>query len=137
MFVRIFIIALVAALFGTLISVMYTGVYAKILTMDFSEGASITRLLAYNTMFCIGTGLFYAILSKAVKKDKWATFLTNFIASAAAIGLVFYQLTLPDPGPFKNDSVAGMESFFNTFYIPILFFPALSWMTFKSLISKD
>lgn len=137
MFIRIFIIAIISALFGTLISVMYTGVYAKILTMDFSEGASVSRLLAYNTMFCVGAGLFYAILSKAVKKDKWATFLTNFIVSAAAIGLVFYQLTLKDPAPFKDPSVAGMESFFNTFFIPILFFPALSWMTFKSLISKD
>jgi len=137
MFIRIFIIAIISALFGTLISVMYTGVYAKILTMDFSEGASFIRLLAYNTMFCIGAGLFYAVLSKAVKKDKWATFLTNFIVSTAAIGLVFYQLTLPDPAPFKNDSVVGMESYFNTFFIPILFFPALSWMTFKSLISKD
>lgn len=136
MFIRIFIIAIVSALFGTLISMMYSGVYAKILTMDFSEGASFVRLLAYNTMFCVGTGLFYAIISKAVKKDKWATFLTNFIASAAAIGLVFYQLTLPDP-TFKDESVAGMESYFNTFFIPILFFPALSWMTFKSLISKD
>ena len=136
MFIRVFIIAIVSALFGTLISVMYSGVYAKILTMDFSEGASFTRLLAYNLMFCVGAGLFYAVISKAVKKDKWATFLTNFIASAAAIGLVFYQLTLPDP-TFKDESVAGMESYFNTFFIPILFFPALSWMTFKSLISKD
>ncbi len=137
MFIRIFIIAIVSALFGTLISVMYTGVYAKILTMDFSEGASFGRLLAYNMMFCVGAGLFYAVLSKAIKKDKWATFLTSFVVSAAAIGLVFYQLTLPDPAAFKDESVAGMESYFNTFFIPILFFPALSWMTFKSLISKD
>jgi len=136
MFVRIFIIALVASLFGTMVSMLYTNVYATILTMDFSEGASFVRLLAYNIMFCIGVSLFYAILSKAFKKDKWATFFTNLIASGAAIGLVFYQLTLPDP-TFKDESVAGMESFFNTFFIPILFFPALSWMTFKSLISKD
>lgn len=136
MFVRIFIIAIIASLFGTLVSSLYTTVYATILTMDFSEGASFVRLLAYNIMFCIGTSLVYALLSKTIKKDKWATFLTNLIASGAVIGLVFLQLKMPDP-TFKHESVVGMESFFNTFFIPILFFPALSWMTFKSLISKD
>jgi hypothetical protein len=136
MFVRIFIIAVIAALFGTCVSYAYTTVYAKILTMDFSEGASFLRLFAYNIMFCIGTGILYGVLSKAIKKDKWASFITNFAASLAAVALVFYQLTLPDP-TFKNESVMGMESFFNTFFIPILFFPALSWMTFKTLISKN
>ena|SRR6218665_932650 len=136
MYLRIFIIALISAVFGTCVSYGYTAVYSKILTMDFSEGASFLRLFAYNIMFCIGIGIVYGALSKSIKKDKWASFLTNFAASAAAIALVFYQLTLPDP-TFKNESVAGMESYFNTFFIPILFFPALSWMTFKTLISKD
>ncbi len=136
MFVRIFIIALIASLFGTLVSVMYTKVYATILTMDFSEGASFIHLLGYNTMLCIGTSLVYAVLAKTVKKDKWATFFTNLLVSGAVIGLVFFQLKMPNP-TFKDPSVAGMEDYFNTFFIPILFFPALSWMTFKSLISKD
>lgn len=136
MFVRILIISIVAALFGTLVGIVYTSVYATLMTMDFSEGASFTRLLVYNLMFCLGTCLFYFAISKAIKKDKWASFLTNFIAAGAAIGLVFFQLTLPDP-KFTNESVQGMEMFYNTFFIPILFFPALSWMTFKTLISKD
>jgi len=137
MFVRIFIIAVVSALFGTCVSYGYTKVYTNILTMDFSEGASFLGLFAYNMMFCMGTGILYGALCKAIKKDKWASFLTNFAASLTAIALVFYQLGLKDPVGFKNESVVGMESFFNTFYIPILFFPALSWMTFKTLISKD
>ena len=125
-----------AALFGTGVGMAYNTVYAKILTMDFSEGASLSRLLVYNVMFCFGTALVYFAISKAVKKDNLASFLTNFVAAGASIALVFYQLTLPDP-KFTNESVQGMESYYNTFFIPILFFPALSWMTFKTLLKKN
>jgi hypothetical protein len=136
MFIRLFIVTLMAALFGTGVGMAYNTVYAKILTMDFSEGASLSRLLVYNVMFCFGTALVYFAISKAVKKDNLASFLTNFIAAGASIALVFYQLTLPDP-KFTNESVQGMESYYNTFFIPILFFPALSWMTFKTLLKKN
>lgn len=136
MFVRLFTITLMAALFGTGVGAAYTTVYAKILTMDFSEGATLTQLLIYNIMFCFGTALIYFAISKSIKKENLASFLTNFLAAGAAIALVFYQLTLPDP-TFKNESVQGMESFYNTFFIPILFFPALSWMTFKTLLNKN
>jgi hypothetical protein len=136
MFIRLFIITAMAAFFGTAVGMAYNAVYAKILTMDFSEGASFSRLLVYNMMFCFGTALIYFAFSKAIKRDNLASFLTNFIAAGAAIALVFYQLTLPDP-TFKNESVQGMESYYNTFFIPILFFPALSWMTFKTLLKKN
>jgi len=136
MFLRIFIIAVVSSLFGTVVSYTYKQVYATILTMDFSEGASLFKLLAYNTMFCFGIAILYALIAQGLKRDKLANFVTNFTASAATIAFVFFQLKMKDP-TFKDPSVAGMESYFNTFFIPILFFPALSWMTFKTLISKD
>lgn len=136
MFIRLFMITSMAALFGTGVGTVYTTVYAKILTMDFSEGATFTQLLIYNIMFCFGTALIYFAISKAIKKDNLASFLTNFLAAGASIALVFYQLTLPDP-KFTNESVQGMESYYNTFFIPILFFPALSWMTFKTLLNKN
>ncbi len=135
MFIRLFIITLIAAFFGTGVGLAYSKVYATLLTMDFSEGATFGRLLIYNLMFCFGLTLTYVALSKAIKRENLTSFLTNFIGAGASIALVFYQLTLPDP-KFTNESVVGMESFYNTFFIPILFMPALSWMTFKTLINK-
>lgn len=78
MFVRLFTITLMAALFGTGVGAAYTTVYAKILTMDFSEGATLTQLLIYNIMFCFGTALIYFAISKAIKKREFGIIPNKF-----------------------------------------------------------
>jgi hypothetical protein len=37
---------------------------------------------------------------------------------------------------FKNEDAELMKDFFKGFLMPMLFFPALSWFTFKPLIIK-
>jgi hypothetical protein len=78
--------------------------------------------------------LFFGI-SKIITNKSIATFLFNLLLSGVSIALVFYVLKSNDP-TFKNEDAELMKDFFKGFLMPMLFFPALSWFTFKPLIIK-
>jgi len=59
----------------------------------------------------------------------------SLLLSLASIGAVFYVLGAEDP-IFKNEDVSIMADYFKGFIMPMLFFPALTWFTFKPLIVK-
>lgn len=134
MFKKVFLLGLIAGLFGTAISYVYVNAYKSIIT-DYSEVANFTRLIAHNMLFTmIGCFLFFG-LSSIIKNKGVATFIFNFLVSGVCIALVFFQLKQPNP-KFSNDDINLMADFYNGFFLPIIFIPALSWFTFKPLFIK-
>lgn len=136
MFKHIFILGLVAGAFGTLVSLLYAYVYKTLITVDYTEVASIAKLTAHNFMFTMASCFLYFGLLKINLKENIASFVLNFLISGACIGLVFFQLTQPNP-VFKNEDTNLMADFFNGFFMPLIFFPALSWFAFKPLIINN
>jgi hypothetical protein len=133
MFKKIFLLAIVSGLMASLVSIVYVSGYKTL--VDFSEIASYVNIFSYNFLFAmIACFLFFGI-SSVLKNKSIATFLFNAILSMLSIGLVFYVLKTEDP-TFKNEDAELMKDFFKGFLMPMLFFPALSWFTFKPLFIK-
>ena len=135
MFKKVFFLGLSAGILATVACLVYSKMYYSIL-VDFSEAAGIVKLLS-NCMLATMVGCFvYFGLSKMFKKAHIAEFLFNLLITLATIGLVFYILKSDDP-TFKEDSDAAlMSDYYKTFLMPMLFFPALAWVTLKPLFVK-
>jgi hypothetical protein len=134
MFARIFSLGIISSLFATFVSVVYTSFYTNVI-VDFSEVASVIKILAYNVMIGTFASILFFGISKIITNKSIATFLFNLLLSGVSIALVFYVLKSNDP-TFKNEDAELMKDFFKGFLMPMLFFPALSWFTFKPLIIK-
>ncbi|MEN9977780.1 MAG: hypothetical protein RLZZ493_799 [Bacteroidota bacterium] len=134
MFARIFSLGIISSLFATVVSVVYTSFYTNVI-VDFSEVASVVKILAYNVMIGTFASILFFGISKIITNKSIATFLFNLLLSGVSIALVFYVLKSNDP-TFKNEDAELMKDFFKGFLMPMLFFPALSWFTFKPLIIK-
>ena len=134
MFARIFSLGIISSLFATAVSVVYTSFYTNVI-VDFSEVASVVKILAYNVMIGTFASILFFGISKIITNKYIATFLFNLLLSGVSIALVFYVLKSNDP-TFKNEDAELMKDFFKGFLMPMLFFPALSWFTFKPLIIK-
>ncbi len=134
MFKRIFLLCVSAGLFSALVSFVYVSFYKGII-VDFTEAAGVKQLLSYNILFAMVACFINFGLSKAIRKEKIASFIFNFILSSISIGLVFYVLKMDDP-TFKNEDAELMKDFFKGFLMPMLFFPALSWFSFKPLFQN-
>lgn len=134
MFKRIFLHAVASGLFSTLVSYIYTSFYKGII-VDFTEVVGIKQILAYNMLLAMSTCFIFFALTKVIKKQAIASFIMNFLLSTISIVLVFYVLKTDDP-TFKNEDAELMKDFFKGFLMPMLFFPALSWFTFKPLFVK-
>lgn len=134
MFKRIFLHCLTAGLFSTFVSYLYTSFYKGII-VDFTEVMGIKQLLTYNLIFAMAVCFVFFALTRTIKRQNIASFIMSFLLSAISIGLVFYVLKTNDP-TFKNEDAELMKDFFKGFLMPMLFFPALSWFTFKPLFVK-
>lgn len=134
MFARIFSLGIISSLFATIVSVIYTSFYTNVI-VDFTEVANFFQILSYNVMIGTFASILYFGISRIITNKSIATFLFNLVLSGVSIALVFYVLKSTDP-TFKNEDAELMKDFFKGFLMPMLFFPALSWFTFKPLIIK-
>lgn len=134
MFKNIFITGIVSGIVAAVACFVYAKLYSNIL-VDFSEAVGVVKLLS-NCMLVsmIGCFVFFGI-SKAIKKNGIAEFIFNFLFTISTIAAVFVFLKENDP-EFKNEDAQMMIDYYKGFIMPMLFFPALSWMTFKPLFVK-
>jgi hypothetical protein len=133
MFKRFFFLAVTAALFSSLISWIYTAVYKSIVA-DFTEATGFWHLFCFSLMISFGISILAAGIYAIIKNRTWAAFTSNFILSGFSISLVFYVFTMNDP-EFKNEDAQLMIDYFKGYLIPLVFIPALSWMSFKPLFT--
>ncbi|WP_343631073.1 hypothetical protein [Fluviicola sp.] len=134
MFKRFFFLAVIAGLFASLISWIYSSVYKNMIA-DFTEVSGYWHLLCFSAMITLGISILGAVIYALVKNKSAASFTCNFILSGFSVSLVFYVFTMNDP-EFKNEDSMAMIDYFKGYLIPFVFIPALSWMTFKPLFIK-
>ncbi len=137
MFVRYFILALIAGGFGSLISIVYTSMFGGIV-FDFGGLApSMTYIIAYNFMFTIGLCLLMALFSKVIKNKNIGEFIVNFLTATVCI-MVSFLIVLYGFPEFEVGSDAEMMGFeFFGLSMPLVFVPALSWFAFKPLFNRN
>ena len=138
MVVKASILALLSGAFGSLVTLMYTNVFASKL-WDFGTYSPSTMYnLAYNFFVTIGASALFVVLYKATKRVQLSEFIVGFSLASLSIGLTLVTI-LQDFPTFKANSDNEMMGF--TYYglvISLISFPVLSWLVFKSLfIKKD
>ena len=126
--------ALAAGAFSAIVCYCYAAFYFNLI-VDFSEGASMWSLIG---RFFVLSGLltlpisicYQLVIHFFPKKNRLGEFLLGLIFSGLTIGLVFYVLKMKEP-VFKKEDTLLFVDFYKGFLMPMLFFPLLSWFTFK------
>ncbi len=102
---------------------------------DFTEVTGFWHLLCFSLMITLGISIIGAAIYALLKNKSLAAFICNFILSGFSIALVFYVFLMDDP-EFKNEDAMAMIDYFKGYLIPLVFIPALSWMSLKPLFIK-
>lgn len=131
MFKRTFFLALSAGILATVAAIIYSKAYFGII-VDFSEAVPITKMVAHNMLFTMAGCFLFFGLNYIFKQKFIAEFLFNLLITLVSIGMVFVVLKAEDP-VFKNEDAALFIDYYKGFLMPMIFFPALSWMTLKPL----
>lgn len=135
MFKGAFLTAIISGVVATIACLVYSNFYAGIL-VDFTEATGIIAVLSNCMMFSMVGCFVYFGLSKIIKNQRFAEFFFNLLVTIASLAAVFLFLKSDDP-EFKNEDAQMMIDYYKGFVMPMLFFPALSWMTFKPLFIKS
>lgn len=134
MFRQLFILGLVSGGASSFACYIYASQYWQL--VDFSEATSVPFLVgmcfAVAMLACFGN----FGLRKLIKKPALADFVFNAVFSMLSITMVFVILIAEDP-QFENPDVALMAEYFKGYLMPIVFFPSLTWFTFKPLIVRQ
>lgn len=139
MFKKLFLNSFVAAIFGTLISVLYFMIFKySPLKLDFTEKASLTNLLAFNMLIGMSTCLVYYLLFTILKKESLTSFLVGFLLSGSAIAIALsFMFKVDKDLVFVDENAELYKDFYYFIFAVVTFFPVLSWFTFKPLIVKS
>ena len=134
MFKNVFILGLISGLIATVACLVYSNMYFSIL-VDFSEAVGIVTVLSNCLMVTMIACFVYFGLTKIIQNTNIVDFIFNMLLTLGSIGTVFFILKGNDPS-FVNEDAQMMVDYYKGFVMPMLFFPALAWMTFKPLIIK-
>lgn len=132
---NVFLTGLISGILSIIACLVYSIGYFTII-VDFSEAASILKIISYCMLIAmIAIFISYGI-SKIFKNKNTAEFVFNLIFAILSLLSVFYVLNSPDP-EFVNEDAALMIDYYKGFVMPMLFFPALGWMIAKPLFIKN
>lgn len=135
MFKNFFILGIVSAIASTIACFAYTSLYySKI--VDFSEANGIVMLASGCFLVAMIAVVLNVVSRIVLKKVALADFAFNLIFSLVSIAFVFIVLGANDPD-FKTENAQLFAEFYKGFVMPMLFFPILTWFTFKPLIIKS
>jgi hypothetical protein len=134
MFKQSFFLGIIAGIAATIACLLYSNFYFSII-VDFSEATTLSKVAAGCFGFTMIAAFLQFGLGTIVKNTKLADFIVSLIIAIVSISLVFYVLKMDDP-EFKNEDAQLFVDYFKGFLMPMLFFPALGWFTFKPLFRK-
>ncbi len=134
MFKNSLFLGITAGIAATIACLVYTSFYFEQL-VDFSEAFGLVKMLSTCMLFTVGASFVHFGLHWLIKKVVLAELIFNLLVTLASIGAVFYVLKSIDP-VFKNEDAQLMIDYYKGFVMPMLFFPALGWFTFKPLFFK-
>lgn len=138
MFKKFFILGLISSIGAMSAGILYASFYYGYLfedmkMVDFSEAISISLIVTASIAVCIGASILSFLIHSFLKNQKIASFTFSLLFALATIASVFIVLKANDPS-FQSEDAQIMADYYKGFIMPMLFFPFLSWYTFKPLI---
>ena len=135
MFKQCFFLGLAAGVFATTVCMAYTEIYAGLGIANFSEAVPLLSVSSKCFVITMASCFIYYGLHKIFKKDYYAEFVFNLLLAGACVALVFWVIDSKTPD-FKNVTAEDMRDYYTSFALPMVFFPALSWLTLKPLFIR-
>jgi hypothetical protein len=125
MFKRIFIHAVLAAVFSTIAAVVYNRIYFFATEADFSRILNYGTITGFGFLICMAAAFVYYALYKWLGERGEIAF--NFLFSIISFACVMVPISLTLPLDIKNPEI------FPGLAVPMIFFPALAWYTLTPL----
>lgn len=136
MFKKSLFLGLTTAVAATVACLIYAKFYMGIL-YDFSVVFDLTKVFAYYLMFGVSAAIIQFTVHKVIGRERLAEFVLNLLITLVAIFAVLYVMKMDDPQELYDwDKYPDYEycaDFFKGFITPMIFLPALAWLTFKPL----
>ena len=125
----IFIQSLVAGILAAIAANIYNQIYFFATQVDYSNIINPGSLIGFNLMVSLLAGLLYLLLTTLFKSK--GAIIFNFVYSIGSFACVIVPIaiSLPLSAPFPE--------LFPGLAVPMIFFPALSWMTIDPLFKKS
>jgi hypothetical protein len=121
----VFIRSLVAGILAALAANIYNQIYFFATQVDFSSVANVITMTAVNIFVSFLAGLLYVLITKLFKKRGALVFNLVYSMGSFACVMIPIAYTLPLSQPFPE--------LFPGLAVPMVFFPALAWMTVDPL----
>lgn len=136
MILRLFILALLSAVFGAAVSSVYGYVFASNLT-DFGKFApSFGYTIAFNLFMTLGAAIAFFAIHKVTKRFYLTDFLVSFGLAVVCVILTLMTSLNEFPDFSGNMDLEIMSFMYFALVMPLIYFPVLSWFAFKPLFLK-
>ncbi|MBC7849967.1 MAG: hypothetical protein H7Y31_09525 [Chitinophagaceae bacterium] len=129
MFKRIFFWGLTAGIFSAVASVIYQQIHEYATYSEFHKVVNLPVLIAINIMACLlAAFVFWAVMHFSKGRGE---FIFNLLFSMASFASVMFPITTTLPLDVESPEM------FTSLVIPMHFFPAIAWFTFRPLFAKN
>jgi len=124
----VFLQSLVAGILAAIAANIYNQIYFFATQVDYSNIVNVGSIIGLNLLVSVLAGLLYLLLTKLSKAK--GPIIFNFLYSIGSFTCVIIPIamTLPLTTPFPE--------LFPGLTVPMVFFPALAWMTIDPLFRK-
>jgi hypothetical protein len=128
MYKRIFFHALVSAALAAIAGIIYYRIYFFATEADFSRILNPLSISAISIFVCMIASFIYLALVKWL--DRTGEIIFNFLFSITSFACVMVPISLSLPLDIK------FPELFPGLAVPMVFFPALAWMTSRPLFAR-
>ncbi len=129
MYKRVFFHALLAAVLAAIAGIIYYRIYFFATEADFSKILNPLSITAISVFVCMIASFIYFALTRWL--DKKGEIIFNFLFSILSFACVMIPISLSLPLDIK------FPELFPGLAVPMVFFPALAWMTVRPLFAYN
>jgi hypothetical protein len=129
MFKRHFFHGILSGIMAAIAAIIYNRIHFFATEADFSRIVNIGTMMSLNLIVCLIFSIAYFLFIK-LWKGKRTTIFHIFI-SIISFAAIIIPISISLPLDIKNPEL------FTGLAVPMIFFPALAWFTFKPLFNFD
>ena len=114
---------------AALAAIIYSRIHYFATEADFSEIINPGTMISLNLIVCLIISIAYFFLNSKPKKNR--VLISHLLISILSFAAVIIPISISLPLTVRNPEL------FPGLAVPMIFFPALSWFTFKPLFLVD
>ena len=114
---------------AALAAIIYSRIHYFATEADFSRIVNIGTMISLNLIICLIISIAYFIFTRFGKKQR--TFIFHLLISILSFAAIIIPISVSLPINIKNPEL------FPGLAVPMVFFPALAWFTFKPLFLSE